>query len=163
MLAPRSGVGAGAGAAEWVEWVEWAEHGLAVVEPSSIALLLSPATLPGSTQGLSSTSARQMLGLWDKEGSTGGAANAANADNVTKTPNTPAAAAAAATAGGGGGGGGGGGAPAVYFAAHDPAHIVKTCAVNAGKGALSCSMLAKDGTLPLHAYTPGWWVATITQ
>ena len=41
---------------------------------------------------------------------------------------------------------------AVYFAAHDPAHIVKTCSANAAAGTMSCMMLALDATKPLHSY-----------
>ena len=43
--------------------------------------------------------------------------------------------------------------PAVYFATHDPAHIVKTCAANDKAGSMSCTVLAVNATLPLHSYT----------
>ena len=39
---------------------------------------------------------------------------------------------------------------AVYFAAHDPRHIVKTCTV--GSGSMQCTMLALDATKKLVSY-----------
>ena len=41
-------------------------------------------------------------------------------------------------------------ADAVYFAAHDPERVVKTC--NLDKQSFGCTMLALNATLPLHTY-----------
>jgi len=49
---------------------------------------------------------------------------------------------------------------AVYFAAHDPAQIVKTCAVAVGEsGSLSCNILGTNATLPLYHYSDGFPIA----
>lgn len=72
-----------------------------------------------STAVLSSTSARQLLGLYEPAGS----------------------------------------ADAVYFAAHDPAHVVKQCAATATTGTMRCTTDALDASLPLQSYQPGWPIA----
>jgi hypothetical protein len=47
-------------------------------------------------------------------------------------------------------------ADAVYFAAHDPAHVVKKCTATVSGGAMQCTVDALNATLPLHSYQPGW-------
>lgn len=45
-----------------------------------------------------------------------------------------------------------GAADAVYFAAHDPEHTVKSCSTS-GANSFNCNMLALNATLPLQQYT----------
>lgn len=78
-----------------------------------------------STSVVKSTSARQLVGLYDS-----------SADGT---------------------------ADAVYFAAHDPAHVVKTCAGTAATGRMACTTLALDATLPLHEYKSFPHVVTVVQ
>lgn len=40
---------------------------------------------------------------------------------------------------------------AVYFAAHDPKHVVKSCSANT-QGSMECTVMALNATLPLHTY-----------
>jgi hypothetical protein len=47
---------------------------------------------------------------------------------------------------------------AVYFAAHDPAHIMKTCGTS--DGTLHCTMLALNATLPLVKYVAAFPMVT---
>ena len=56
-----------------------------------------------------------------------------------------------------------GAADAVYFAAHDPAHVVKTCTGTATTGRMACTTLALDATLPLHEYKSFPHVVTVVQ
>ena len=90
-------------------------------------LMLSNVVAPGGAAAKTalSSSARQMTGLWDSDGT----------------------------------------ADAVYFAAHDPKHVVKTCgaAIAGGKtGTLHCTVDALDATLPLYKYSAAFpLVATV--
>jgi len=94
-------------------------------------LSLSRVTTTATTSHVQTTSARQLLGLYDSAVSSGNA---------------------------------------VYFAAHDPAQIVKTCShsVSSTVTAMSCTMMAINATLPLLVYrasfpivvtvaTGDWW------
>lgn len=80
------------------------------------SIALSGVQTSSSTAVLKSTSARQLLGLYEPSGA----------------------------------------ADAVYFAAHDPAHVVKQCAATSTTGTMHCTIDALDATLPLHSYQPGW-------